>query len=229
MSNNLTVQDIAEALPSNLKGAANQQLADLINNVCQDPEVAEHVRNNFMSYTRVLQEGKFKVEDYLNAVVFVSYRLGGLSNQEAWQKTFPQRHAALVAKGTSAKDISSHVSMYSRGKLVNAILEKSLVPFWVLNQDARQKALNVQIELMMGANSEMVRMQAANSVLVHTDKPKDTAAAVQITINESDGMAALKKQMNDLALTQIRTIEGGVSPKDVAALPLIIDGESQRV
>ncbi|UKL14825.1 terminase small subunit [Stenotrophomonas phage C121] len=226
MSNQLTITDVRDALPANLKNAASQALVDQINNVCADPDMAEYVREGFITYTKVLTEGKYKMDDYINAVLFVSYKMGGHSNQEAWQKTFPQRYAALVAKGTSAKDVSSHVSMYARGKLVNAILEKSIIPFWVINQDNRQKALNVQVELMMNAQSEMVRMQAANSVLVHTDKPKELAtSAVQININESDGMAALKQQMLLLAQSQQAAIGQGVSPKDVAAMELVIDGE----
>jgi len=39
----------------------------------------------------VSQQGKWKAEDYLNAVVFVSHKLTGLSNAEAYKRTFPER------------------------------------------------------------------------------------------------------------------------------------------
>ena len=60
----------------------------------------------------------------------------------------------MLSAGKNAKDISSFVTSYNKNKLVNLILEQSMIPSWVLNQDMYQKALNVQCELMLTANSE---------------------------------------------------------------------------
>lgn len=217
----LTVGKVEKALPPNLKGAATQAFVDQINNIVSDPIVAQQVRDNFISYTKVLQEGKFKTEDYLHAVTFVSFRLMGLSNQDSYFRTFPQRHAQLVAKGTSPKDISAYVSAYARGKLVNLVLEQTLVPSWVLNQDLYQKALNTQADLMLNANSEMVRTQAANSILTHLAKPKDAGSLVNINLNESSGMNELKGMLTQLAQQQRDMIGQGVSTKDIAAQSII--------
>ena len=73
-----------------------------------------------------LEKAQFKTEDYLNAVAFVSYKLMGHSNQEAYFKTFPTRYQDMLAAGKSQKDISSFVSIYAKGKLVNLILEQFL-------------------------------------------------------------------------------------------------------
>ena len=137
----LTKEQIEKAVPAHLKSNITQSLVDLVNNVSGDPEFAEQVRQNFISYTSVLKDGKFKTEDYLNAVTYVSYKVMGYSNQESYAKTFPQRYAALVAKQTSSKDIAAYVSAYNKGKLVNLILEQTLVPSWVLNQDLYQFVL----------------------------------------------------------------------------------------
>ena len=95
----ITTEILARALPGNLKSAATDQLADLINQISTDPLIAENIRDNFLSYTSVLRDGKFKVEDYLNAVDYCSYKLMGDSNQDAYFKTFPQRYANLLAAG----------------------------------------------------------------------------------------------------------------------------------
>lgn len=217
----LTREMVEKALPANLKVAATQALTDQINNITSDPLIAEQVRNNFLSYSGVLREGKFKTEDYLHAVTYVSFKLMGYSNQDAYFRTFPQRYQALVAKGTSQKDISAYVSAYSKGKLVNLILEQSLVPSWVLNQDLYQKALNVQADLMLNANSEKVRSDAANSILTHLSKPKDTAPTVNIDMRETSGMGELKAMLTQLAQSQRQAIEGGASTKEIAAQRII--------
>ena len=217
----LTVDQVAKALPANLKGLATQNLADQINNAVSDPVVAEQIRNNFISYTGVLQEGRFKTEDYLNAVIYVSHKLMGMSNQDAYFKTFPQRHAALVAKGTSNKDIAAYVAAYNRGKLVNLILEQTLVPTWVLNQDIYQKAINTQAELMMHANSEMVRTTAANSILTHLAKPKEAGPLINLDMRETSGMEELKGMLTTLAQKQKELIESGATTKSIAEQNII--------
>lgn len=225
----LTVDQVEKALPANLKSAATQSLTDQINNIVADPLVAEQVRNNFISYTNVLKEGKFKTEDYLHAVTYVSFKLMGLSNQDAYFKTFPSRHAALVAKGTTSKDIAAYVSAYNRGKLVNLILEQTLVPTWVLNQDLYQRALNTQADLMINAQSEMVRTTAANSILTHLAKPKEAGPLINIDARETSGMNELKEMLTTLAKRQQAAIqEGGLTTKDIAE-QRVIEGESTRV
>ena len=224
----LTKQEVEQALPPNLKGAATQSLTDKINNIIQDPVIAESVRDNFVSYTSVLRDGRFKTEDYLNAVVYVSFKLMNQSNLEAYQRTFPARYQALVAKGTSSKDIAAYVAAYNKGKLVNAILEQTLVPVHVLNQDIYQKAINVQAELMMTANSEKVRCDAANSVLTHLAKPKDAAAGIQIDVNVGSGMDELKDMLTRLATRQRDAISEGVPTAEIAAQRLI-EGKATEV
>lgn len=219
----LTLQQVAHALPPNLKNNVTQQLVDNINNCVADPIMAEAIKDNFLSYTQVLSEGKFKTEDYLSAVVYVSFKLMGMSNQDAYARTFPARYRTLLNNGTSAKDISSYVSMYNKGRLVNLILEKSLIPTWVLNQHIYQKAINVQADLMSNANSEMVRMQAANSILTHLVKPKEVGPLINLDLRESSGLNELKATLTQLAQQQRDLIGQGVTTKSIADQGLVID------
>jgi hypothetical protein len=203
----LTKELVERAVPANLKQSVTQQLVDTINNVANDPIVAEMVRENFISYTSVLKDGKFKTEDYLYAIVYVSQKLMGRSNKEAYAAAFPGRYATLIAKGTSEKDISAYVAAYNRGKLVNLILEQTLVPTWVLNQGIYQQAINTQAQLMMTSTSDKVRSDAANSILTHLKKPDAAGPLIKIDVNE-----------------QVEAIEAGVSAKEIAETPLI-EGE----
>jgi hypothetical protein len=220
----LSQSQIEKALPPNLKGAVTPAFVTLVNNITTDPIIAEQVRDNFLSYSAVLKDGKYKTEDYLNAVCYVSYKLMGHSNQESYFRTFPQRHAALVAKGTTSKDIAAYVSAYARGKLVNAIMEQTLVPTWVLNQDLHQKALNVQADLMMNAFSEKVRCDAANSLLTHLTKPKEAGPLINIDMRENSGMNEMRDALAQMAKQQRDLINAGI-PTNVIAAERIIKPE----
>lgn len=221
----LTKQEIIQALPPNLKSAVTDQFVDMVNDITQDQQAAEFIRENFITYTMVLKEGRFKTEDYLNAVAYVSYKHMGLSNKEAFFKTFPQRQVALVAKGTSEKDIAAHVAGYHKGKLVNLIMEKSLVPTWVAYQDVYHKAIAVQADLMQNAQSEKVRSDAANSILTHLAKPKEAAAVVNVDLRENSGMKELVATLSQLATQQRAAIEGGLDAKTISGAGLIREAE----
>lgn len=221
MSNLLTREQVEKALPANLKSAATQALTDRINTIVSDPIVADQIRENFIGYTSVLREGKFKTEDYLNAVMYVSYKLMGYNNQEAYQRTFPNRYQQLLANGTQSKDIAAYVAAYHRNKLVGLIMEQSITPSWVLNQDYYQKAINVQADLMLNAASEKVRSDAANSLLTHLAKPKELNGTIKVDVNENSGMNELKNILGELAAKQKAIIEGGTPAHEIAAQPLI--------
>lgn len=229
MSIPITKELVARALPGNLKSAATDQLADLINQFSADPLVAEQIRDNFLSYTSVLKDGKFKVEDYLNAVAYCSYKLMGDSNQDAYFKTFPQRYATLLAAGRSPKEISSYVAAYAKGQLVNKIMEQTLVPSWVLNQHMYQAALNTQFKIMSSEDvSPKVRSDAADSLLTHLAKPKEAGPLINIDLGETSGMNEMKDAMKKMAEQQQQLINAGVSTKEIAAQD-IVDVTSKEV
>lgn len=225
----LTRHDVEKALPANLKTAATQALTDQINLLTTDPILGEEIRQNFLTYTNVLQEGKWGTEQYLNAVQYVTHKLMGRSNLEAYQLTFPTRYSELIQKGTSSKDISAYVAAYHKGKLVNAIMEKCLIPVHVQFVDVYHKAISVQADLMMNSQSDKVRQDAANSILTHLAKPKENAPTVAIQINNNAELDAMKRMMGNLAGAQLDAIQRGTPAKELAGQTLItIDDENGR-
>src|SRR6185503_9025470 len=120
----LTVEEFRDAMPAKWKKTINQELIDQVNTTLADPTAYEAYRDNLISYTSVMADGKFKIEQYLDAVRYVSFKLLGNSNIDAYIKTFPARYQAHLTAGTSAKDIASYVSAYNKGKLVNLIFEQ---------------------------------------------------------------------------------------------------------
>ena len=222
----ISTQELAAAMPPALKSQATDSLANILNNIASDPLVAETMRENFITYSHVLKDGKYKMDSYLSAIKYVSFKMMNLSNAEAYEKTFPQRMAALIAAGTSKKDISSYVAMYHKGKLVQAILEQSLVPVWLLNQETYQRAINVQADLMMNAQSEMVRTTAASSVLSTLEPPKESKIELSLGEKDVSVIADLRDAVSRLASEQAKVISSGsMTAKQIAATPLIIEGQ----
>lgn len=216
----LSRDQMALAVPANLKNSITQEMVDLVNNIVADPLVAEQVRENFISYTGVLKDGKYKTEDYIRAVTYVSFKLMGDTNQDAWCKTFPQRYQRLVQNGAAQKDISAHVSAYNKGKLVNAILEQSLVPTHVLNADLHQKAINHLAYLMENAQSEKVQSDSAIGLIAALKKP-ETKAELSITVEDNSGMNEMKQALTRMAETQRELIAGGAGIKTITASKII--------
>lgn len=218
----LTLDNVKKAVPAKLKDSIEQSFVDKLNNLANDPIVADQIRNNFISYAHVINDGKFSIEEYLSAVKYVSFKLMNLTNVDSYARTFPQRYAGLLARGTSQKDIASYVSAYNRGKLVNLILEQTLVPSWVLNQDIYQKAINTQAELMNNAKSERVKCMAADSILKALAKPEAAGPLVNIDMKESSGINELKQALVELAANQKKSIEKGIlTPKNIVEAEII--------
>lgn len=217
-----TLEEVKMNLPAKLRPNATQELVDKLNNISDDPEAAKQIRENFVSYTSVLQDGKFKTEDYIYAVKYVTYKVMGYTNKDAYVKTFPDRYRYFVQNGTSEKDIASYITSYNKGKLVNLILEQTLVPTWVLNQDIYQEAINTQARLMRTAKSERVQAMAAESILSHLAKPEAVdKAQLNININAGSQLEDLQKTLVDLAKSQQELIKSGVSTKAIAEQRII--------
>ena len=223
-----TVELLQKTLPSNLRTSATQGLVDMLNTVSTNQQEAELIRENFLGYTAVLSEGKYKTEDYLNAVKYVSFKLMKCSNEEAYVKTFPQRYQRMVKEGVKPKDIGSYVYAYSKNKLVNRIMEQTMVPSWVLNQDIFQEAINTQASLMRDPDvSPKVRSDAANSLLTHLAKPKEAGPLINLDMRDTSGMKEMKELLVRMAQQQQGLIKEGVTARDIAAA-VIIDVEDNN-
>lgn len=222
----ITNEVLLRALPDKFKGSLNQELLDNINKTLTDPDIQETLRDNFLSYTNVLNDGRFKITDYLNAVKYTTHKLMGNSNIDAYSKTFPDRYSSMISRGLSNKDMSSIITVYNKSKLVNLIMEQSLVPSWVLNQDIRQEAINHLAKLMRTANSEKVQCDAAGSLLVHLKPPEVTKVELDIGVKDSDALTELKTVTAEMAAQHQRLIAAGVITAKGAAEQKVIQGNT---
>ena len=216
----INIDVLKKSTPKHLRSFITDDLVDMLNNSKIDDTVIEEYKENFISYMSVLTEGKYKTTDYLNAVKYVTYKMLGRTNEEAYTATFPERYTKLSNRGVT--DISSYASAYNSNKLVVGIMQQVLVPVWITNAQLHQQAINEQFKL--GTNpsvSPMARAKALDSVLTHTKAPETKQLNIDIGISQTDDLQQLQNTMKQLAEQQKDMIQKGYSTKSIVESRII--------
>jgi hypothetical protein len=226
----LTVDTLKATMPKRMRANITQGLVDKLNKLVTDPDERVYFRENLLSYTHVLQDPNVKLESYIHAVRYVSYKLMGLTNQEAWIKTFPDRYQRILTDGKSDAHLRATVSGYNKNKIVATVYEQALIPVHVLNADVFQKAVTTQAQLMTDPNvSDKVRSDAANSLMTHLKPPEARKLELDVAISEDDSLRELRRAVTDLAIAQKEAIQVGTEDARRIAESTLINGESQRI
>lgn len=222
----LTLNQVKDSLPVNFRANITQDMVNQLNTLSTDPDEARIIRDNVISFAQVLQEGRFKLAEYIRGAMFVSFKMMNLSNLEAYKKTFPDRYAEMVRTNKPAKDVASIVSAYNKGLIVTKITERAIVPSWILNQDIFQKALEVQHDIMTDPGMPARdRVAAANSLIMALKKPESIKTELAVTIKNDDGMAALEQRLNALSQKQLEILnmDPNMTAQDIAEMALVAD------
>ena len=218
----MTSEEFKAVLPIQLKNSVTQDVMDSINQVLSGPESTEIFKENLLSYTRVLLEGKFKMTSYVSAVRYVSFKLLGGTNKAAFTATFPDKVSRWKAQGVSEKDQSSYISAYHKSKLVNLIMEQTLIPLHVLNAPTRQEAVNILADLMRNASSEKVRSDSAAHILRELKPPEKTKIELDLGAKADKTLDTLRETTRMLVEQQKAMIAQGVPIKTIAEGVLVV-------
>lgn len=223
----LTKEMFDRALPKQSRIKVTDDLIDEINSVMNDPQLRENFRDNILSHAKIMADGKYKIESYLNAVRYVSHKSLGSTNIEAYAKTFPSRYQRLVDEGANNKVISAYSTAYNKTDLVVKITSQALVPIHILNADILQQAINKQASIMNNCDaSYKVQSDAANSLMTHLRPPEASKVELDISIKQDKSLDELRETTLALARQQRAMIESGaMNAKDIAHSKLLINGE----
>lgn len=214
---NVSVDELKSALPEKIRKNISPTVMAAVNDVLADPEVYETYRENLLGYAHVLQHGRFKMVNYVHAVKYVSYKLLGKVNKDAFRLVFPEKVKQWTDDGVEAKDQASYITAYNTSKLVNLIYEQTLIPVHVLNRDNYQRAINTQITLMLTAKSEMVRTTAANSVMTHLKPPERTTVDINVHTESDSAIDNLLRSTGELIAQQKAMMKSGaLNAQDIA-------------
>lgn len=216
----LNVIALQKVVPKSQRSLITQDFIDTINNVSTDEVIAEAFKDNFISYISVLSEGKYKMQDYLNAVKYITYKLNGASNIDAYAKTFPDRYEKAITNGVQ---IDANVSMYNSNKLVNKIYEQTVIPTYILNAPIFQEAINELTHIALHDTNlkGMAKVKALDVLLTHLKPPEPTKLNIGINIGNTESMNDLIDQINNLAQVQREALQNGVPLKTIAESNII--------
>ena len=95
----LTLAELSSALPKHHRSKVTPQFLTTVNGMVTDPHEAEVFSKNMLTYADVLSSGAYKLTDYVNAVMFVSFKMVGLTNLEAYKRTFFAKYTDMVNRG----------------------------------------------------------------------------------------------------------------------------------
>lgn len=227
----LTVEEFKSVLPAAVKKSVTQDVLDIVNSAIGEPEFIEAFKENLVGYQYVLTNGKFKLTSYVEAVKYVSHKLMGATNNDAYKRAFPEKIAEFKRRGISDKDISTYVCAYNKNKLVSLIFAQSMIPTHVLNADIFQEAINIQLQLARSAQSEKVRSDAANSLMVQLRPPEVKKIELDIGVKGDESViTALRETTMELVKQQKLALQSGaITAQDAAHSGLIIEMEKDNV
>lgn len=215
--------ELKESLPKQHRSKVTAQFVDDMNQMITDPEFGELYAKNVITYSSVLQEGRFKLTDFFNATAFISYKMLGMSSMAAYQKVFPDKVKDMLARNVSTKDMSAYASTYNKTKLVTLIYEQTLIPDHIMYASVRHRAIAAQANLLNSTN-EYVVQKAADSLMNHLKAPESAKMTIDVAAKDNGVISDLASALTALSSQQKeKIIEGEFTAKDVAHSVIVAD------
>ena len=215
----ISYEELKQALPKQkrklLTEPVYQELVKL-----EDPNY--DLREDILTYIKVLEEGKYRLLDYFKAVKYVALKSMGHTNYDAYKIIFPDKCNRWLNEGVRLEDQHKYVNKWNKGKLVTEITKKAIIPTWITHQDYVHEAILVNVDLMRNARSEMVKQKAAIDLMTYLKQPEDNKMTLDVNINKSDSLVQLEDTLNRFAEEQLKAIESkNVSAKEIAEMDII--------
>lgn len=230
MSSLVTKSYLKEVFPNKLRNSITDEIVDSINAVCTDPMFAENFAENLLTYTSVLDDGRYKLSDYVSAVKYVSCKLLNKSDRVAYSIALPERFERMLAAGYTDKEISSYVSAYKSGKLVQGILTQTMTPSYVLNMGLYQEGINKLAQLMRSADSERVQMESADKLLNYIKPPETSIVSIDVGTRNNDAIKDLENSMAALVAQQKQMLQDkSMTVGDMAKSKLVLSNNTGDV
>jgi hypothetical protein len=226
----------------------DDEFIDRLNNLGGESKVLSKIyKDNFFSWLKAVSGDdwdcrKYGIEDYVNAVKFVSLRLLGNTVLDSYKEVFPDR-VMLVEKeyeedGDSSKlkeRLNWLASAYSKGKLVVKILQLTLVPSYIINAPLYDEALQKLADMIRNDEVRgMAKVKACEAILEATKQPEVIEQNVNVNVGggmiRNEAMDELREVTEKLAATLKMEMEKGKHKlQEVADIELVKKAEEGEV
>lgn len=229
----LSYSQVKEIYPIKISKKALEHGTDLINQAILGigEGLEEFLKSNIVGLLDVMKDNKTNsIEDYINAVKFVTYKQAGDTNVRAYAKTFPDKIKRMEVENIPNSYLHSYAGSYSKSKMVVKIQAMMMIPSHIMYQDIFHQAIQTQASIMLDDSiSPKVRSDAANSLMTHLKQPEIKQAELKIDTGSSGAISQLAEALNNLSGKQSQMLtSGNYSLKDIREATIIEVNEDEE-
>lgn len=191
----------------------------------------EFCKSNMIGLLKVMENNKTNsIEDYVNAVKFITFKQAGDSNVRAYAKVFPDKIKKMQSEGIPNSYLHSYASIFANSVMVTKVQAGLMIPTHIMYQDVYHQAVLTQASIMNDTNvSPKVRSDAANSLLTHLKQPEVKQMEVNVGMKDNSVIDELRSVLTSIADTQQRKIvDGEWTVSDVSETKLIVGEVDER-
>jgi len=223
----LDKEKLQRLLPKGTSHKVTDEITALVQNMENDTGlIQDYLEESLLSNLPVLREIKVDLDDYVNAIKYCNLKRN-MTNEKAWEITFPERYRKLHEEG---RWNTSHVSMYNSSAIVTKIDAQMMIATHIQYAPMFHAAVMKQYDLMNGKSADgepvspHVQHLSAKTLAELTAAPVEQK--VDIKIGQSDDVKSQQektyKELEKIAINQQKLLEQGVPIEEVQKLNLRI-------
>jgi len=164
------IEDAKSILPANCEDTG-PYLNELFDEMSSS-EVCELLRDNLVSFSSARKEQTVRPSTYIKIVKYCTFKLQGLSDEEAFKSAFPGRYLHYQKNGLMPQ-LASKIRFIARHPITAKILTIQSLGDHILFSNERYEMIMGTLELARNQNaSDFMRQQARSKIIDITAKPE---------------------------------------------------------
>ena len=210
-----------------------QELADMINEAQNAPDVAiEGFMDNLVEFRGVMDKCQASMKEYIKAVKFCAFlEYTDYNVTEAYKLSrvgdkFVQDRWDAPTDSPKYRELTSAASRYyNKTNLVKQILLQADMPWHILFQGAKYKAMARLMEEVDNAQYSRDRIAAAKEILAAVKAPENSKVQLEIGFNQETKtlQQSLEEQLAKVTEMQLKRLEAGEDIRSVQKLGVKTD------
>lgn len=210
-----------------------QELADMINEAQNAPDVAiEGFMDNLVEFRGVMDKCQASMKEYIKAVKFCAFlEYTDYNVTEAYKLSrvgdkFVQDRWDAPTDSPKYKELTSAASRYyNKTNLVKQILLQADMPWHILFQGAKYKAMARLMDEVDNAQYSRDRIAAAKEILAAVKRPENQKVELEIGFNQETKtlQQSLEEQLAKVTEMQLKRLEAGEDIRSVQRLGVKTD------
>lgn len=203
------ISSIEEILPNKLsKKNKNKIATEIADNIDEtvDDTIKEQYKNNLITFSTVVT-GRVRVDDYLTAIKYVTYRNTGLTIKESYCLAKADEVQKAKLEGVTDDQIYNRALAYSQNKVVKDIQSQNQMPLHIVFGDAIVDGIHRMHDIIKGgSNRDAV---GAFEALTRAIMPKEDIELKVDTSAIDSKIEEMNKAKLELSLMVVDNVKSG--------------------